>query len=1311
MQLFEQAIHQRFGEEVEESWFTQSVSRTLEVTPDTDSIPATGTEVGQSHPNDIRASEPFADASGHPSMVGQDPWVAASEHTPFAARDPWSQDLQRTSPEATRPDTPSEDLHTDYIHMRETPVLSPDHASFQAHRHVRHDASEIRPSHVLQAMPLQPEAGPTPTPCPPVTMHIPSSSTETIISNLAISDNHSLTSEHPSGPANSFRSDAVTPSHVHFQAMPFQPGMGPTQTSEEPHAVAASTKATKRLPDHDNASVLTHRSANAQAEQGIRDIHPEHAEHGHFKPIEGVETSFIANAPSHVIFQAMPHSPMNEGPSQPEASGPHPKQVQHPADAYSGTGGIASFRTSSIATTNLPQAKRAKTISTETASIRDQPSEHVIDDASEPVSSARIPADAPSSLPSVPASDKLAASAGDDITIQVRTAQWGEALHHVLVKKGTTVGQLTVAEGHQIDPTVTWKPTDAMGMYVPISQLLTEDQIIFIRDAFKPLDPCEFHPHQFAMGCPTLPERLQVLWNQRGWIASDEMAFYMKSLQAWGLNTTAPLIIANLADLDASMEEWVFSSIAHAKDQSKTFRCHTVILLDQHWTPVQIQIKDDQIDIFSTPDGLEILKCLPCSQQYEDLTWHAITIHTHFPYDCGFQAFAWIHEHGTLGTPAPMCYLRAVAMRAEFERNCMQSYAPTPFFLGGMTTEQMHSTLQQLIESHGVDPQRSHSCAQQLITALGQQGIQNTLASPKPWRDLKTKASMAKPPIQIVLQSELHSAIAKKAQSGQPVGRRANKRAAPAKAPVVLRAAQIAVPDAIFQQHDGQKVNQIALHQIKQGAKGVVIVNVNEALPFFQLNEPVTTEGLALLILDHSDERVPAAKQLVKFPAHFSDTDEPILLTAAMLQIGAKAVQRHRPDTCVKVDEIETQVFRILAYRDQLQVDWASMIQGPVKQLLQLEALASLPQEHILDIWDRQYLDKHFKKTPPKDAYLFATTFRIQSESASLLMELNGQGGLYSEPRVDSGRAPNPTYRVIWMPKKNFSESALINQTTPQQSWLVRNGDRFGVRVAEADASEVHHALRPDVNYLDGHATMSYKVGPLPWGTTRNSLQKVFGLWQWPARPGQPQGQAGDGVFWSAQATQHPSHWVFTMDHGDVLISHNDTIKDAKTTKDSSIIASAKTLRHMTAPAKKPDGPSIDPWLTDDPWAPKPSKPVAPAVTASQLAQIQSNIEQNLRDSLPALAPSEDAIMLGPQASRVEALEEQVKQLTTSVGHLNGSFNTINNQQHQLGAQVQKIQKQMDSQHASLHTMIDSKLEDQMTRIEALLSKRSKTAE
>ena len=109
-----------------------------------------------------------------------------------------------------------------------------------------------------------------------------------------------------------------------------------------------------------------------------------------------------------------------------------------------------------------------------------------------------------------------------------------------------------------------------------------------------------------------------------------------------------------------------------------------------------------------------------------------------------------------------------------------------------------------------------------------------------------------------------------------------------------------------------------------------------------------------------------------------------------------------------------------------------------------------------------------------------------------------------------------------------------------------------------------------------------------------------------------------------------------------------------------------------------------------------------------QLAKIQSNIEKHICETLPM---PEDAVMDSATEGRVVALEEQVKQLTTSVGQLTGSVNTINSQQHQLGSRVQKMKTHMDNQHASLHCMIDGKLEEKMSRIEALLSKRSKTSE
>jgi ribosomal protein L35AE/L33A len=40
------------------------------------------------------------------------------------------------------------------------------------------------------------------------------------------------------------------------------------------------------------------------------------------------------------------------------------------------------------------------------------------------------------------------------------------------------------------------------------------------------------------------------------------------------------------------------------------------------------------------------------------------------------------------------------------------------------------------------------------------------------------------------------------------------------------------IPNAIFQQDDGMKINQLTIHQIHGNAKGVVVVNVNDALPF-----------------------------------------------------------------------------------------------------------------------------------------------------------------------------------------------------------------------------------------------------------------------------------------------------------------------------------------------------------------------------------------------------------------------------------------------------------------------------------------------
>eukprot|EP00435_Cladocopium_sp_Y103_P039949 s1234_g10.t2 len=934
--------------------------------------------------------------------------------------------------------------------------------------------------------------------------------------------------------------------------------------------------------------------------------------------------------PSHVTFQAMPHLPRDEGPSLTSsiATTDPPSNVKRrrldavpPQQAYNSTGGINSFAASPLPSTSMHASHEVE--------------------SSDPDFSFEPAAYSQSGEELIPAPIMDVVPGAHKITAYVAIV--GDTPHEIQVMTGTTVGQLVVATGRLEDPNITWRPTDPMGQAIPIASEITQDQVVFLSNIAFPFPKFTFEEHEYALGCRTSADRIQVLWNQQGWVASDEMAFYLRNLDAWGLPTTPPIVATNAVDMGQALSEWVMAIVEEANAAHKKITRRTAVLLERHWTPVMISIHNDILSIHTTPVGRQLFQSLPELQMFDEAIWHIDTVTSRFSFDCGFQAFAWLHGYAAGDIATPMSIVRANAMRREFADHCRMQATTLPFALGGALDEKHVPALQALLESHGVAQSRSHAVALHLLSVLGAQSVGQTLQSHRPWRDLKTKANQQKPPIQLVLAEELKAKVDERAKSGQAIGKRgARKPHQAAKSPIVLRADQIPIPDAIFQQQDGTQIGQLTIHQIQGNARGVVVVNVQDALPFFQLQEAVSTEGIALLILDHTDPRIPAAQQTIKFPAHFTDTDEPILVTAAMVQIGAKQVQRHKPDSCVKIDQVQTQVIRLLAYRDQLKLDWASLAEGPIRALLGTEFLAFMSQDQILDIWDRQYLDKSFKKVQAKDAYLFAATFRLQVEAAHKLLDMSGKEGLYTEPRTDNGRSPHPDFRVIWLPRKSYTEAALINQTTSQQTWLVRNGERLGLRVHESDASEVHTQHRPEISYLDGTSVQSYKVGPFPWGTTKHGLQKVFTQWKWPARPGQPQGQASDGVFWSAQATQHPSHWVYTMDHGDVLVSHNDPIK------------AAKTLKQLTMPAKKAEQSTADPWLTHDPWSHATLKPSPASLTQVQLAQMQNTIEQNLREHLVS---SEDASMDSANDSRVAALEDQVKQLATSVGLVLGTFN------------------------------------------------------
>eukprot|EP00435_Cladocopium_sp_Y103_P041629 s730_g11.t1 len=797
-----------------------------------------------------------------------------------------------------------------------------------------------------------------------------------------------------------------------------------------------------------------------------------------------------------------------------------------------------------------------------------------------------------------------------------------------------------------------------MGALLPVYQVLCPHQIIVLEDGRS--------DHKPQLPAVTHLNRQDALWKQLGWVATDEMAFYLQMIGQPNLtHTTPPLILTNTETDVTVIEEWIAKGIDQKTCEDTEVIMHTACLLNNHWFPLSARFAQDLIHLTTTLPDLPKVQQLATAAFGEVFQFHYKVPVGHFPADCGFQTIAWImtqelHESHT----TPMTTVEAIKWRALFAQHLInQNRALCVDFqvqFGGMT-DQTLADLSALLQQHGVKSERVTSLVNHLVQTLGIVTIKSAMGSARPWADLKARASAHQPPIKLVLAEELQMQIADRLRTGKPMGNRKNKQ--PHKTSksqwVAPMATQVQIPDAIFQQQDGTPLKQISLHQLQLNQRGVAVVNIQDAAPFFNLQKPLCTEGVGMLVLEFQDSSLPANHQIIRFPASCPETQEPMILTAALLQLGQQQVTRVLPSDPTMVDQVETSVIRAVLYKDECTLQWSPMSTKPVKALLDLDHFSSLDKGDLLDVWDRQHLNKQYQKMKPQESF--------------------------------------------------------------------GSGDRYGPRTSVEDAPTVHGQHRPEVAHLDGAFAKTFKIAPLPFGSTRQSSQKVFDTWGWNARPSHTQGLTPDreGLVWIAHATEQPSFYIFTMQHGDVLISEMPTQKPMSVSQEGVPVASTRTLRHLSATAaalssQNGDQTKQDPLQLNDPWAgayrSQTSKPSA--ITPSQMAMMENNVEKRLRATFQeSMQPkqADDATMDGQVDLRVSSLEHQVSSLTENLTLLTNSVSSFKQQQlthnTQVAHQVQALKSQADQQELSMKSLLEQKMEEQMSRIEALLTnKRSKTA-
>eukprot|EP00435_Cladocopium_sp_Y103_P062220 s664_g23.t2 len=790
--------------------------------------------------------------------------------------------------------------------------------------------------------------------------------------------------------------------------------------------------------------------------------------------------------------------------------------------------------------------------------------------------------------------------------------------------------------------------------------------------------------------------RVQLLRHQSNLWADDELLYHLQAITAMAGSEPTQVLDPLLARAWAQQEPVKLPDM-----RLHSTRVVTALHFQHHWTPVILDKQGTFLNVHT------LAQPNPKSQVLERFV-HTVQM------SMGCTAFRWILYH-TRDTPNDACGILTIALvghvllrlplphgidqvarlgnmlRKRFAKNlpefCILPYLWATGLSGAKHDPELLPQLAALLKDHGV-----WAPLTELPTCLNRFRFQ---------------------------PSDLN-------QFGRKPNKTPARRIEPPKEQFTVSASALEVPPGVFKQQDGTLLGPLRADQIGPNAEGVVLVDQEDSHAALKLPRPVTQKGLAVLVLANKDNSTLHEGEPIRFPAMCTSTQEPLIAAGYMYQMGTQTVQRNEPQVKLAVDERNTEAIRCIVFQDQAGALWDDILAHPVRTILAQEALLRPkgPEDSlVIDVWDRQWVTKRYEKTKAKGADMFLFSFRMLAEHAPELISKSGSNGIYYEPRSSCGRMPNNSFHVTWLPSATYQEAKYAQQTSPQATSLVRhadNADRYGLRSDAMNAQEIHMKHRPDTPLLLGQHKMLYVLGPLPYSTTKQAVTKILKAWNWDARPLQPRGrsQDGSGIQWTIQATSNPSHWIYVLQHGDVLISKVQEERQLEPPAAYSIVASKRTMQHLN----QSDQP--DPWLMNDPWK-QPAKkangnlpPATMNLPPSVLASIETNVEKRLLATLTPKVSNgdQDMHMEGESMEcRVSHLEQQLMQVQAGqagieqkIGHVDASIHQIQSSQAGVENRVGQMQQQIDQQSTNLSHTLDRKMNEHMERIEALLSKRGR---
>ena len=348
---------------------------------------------------------------------------------------------------------------------------------------------------------------------------------------------------------------------------------------------------------------------------------------------------------------------------------------------------------------------------------------------------------------------------------------------------------------------------------------------------------------------------------------------------------------------------------------------------------------------------------------------------------------------------------------------------------GGLSDAQV-SELQKILCDRGVPDTVVGERVRAAVDKIGAGSIAKALQASNVWQALKSAGSAPASLFRWVLPEELKAhAQAKASKSfGTAVPNAKARKQKPSKGPKpvlhVDPCALLLAQDS-FATKEGAPLPQLGFNEVGPQAQGVAFCSAAQFIPFLQDYRPLSVAALAIISTAPIPPEVIGGAPVthLRFPAVYAPTQEAVLISGSLLQLGDDHVQLKPADSAMEdIEQPDTLVGRLSLYRDESNIPWEEVVQAPVRALLkhvpglQLchdpsckgdcacfhQAVEECVDQLLLDLWSRSFCKTDGGRVHAAQAEMFQVLIRVPSSACRHLQRL-ASAGVYFEPRAGDG--------------------------------------------------------------------------------------------------------------------------------------------------------------------------------------------------------------------------------------------------------------------------------------------------------------------